>query len=158
MPFDPDEDLKLTDNGYLPPGTDVDAVVAEGYEDHLTAVWLTYFGYGSGPALPTDNSADMADVVASADKYRRARMLRTAESTPVTPLQALAASARLIEQLMEFRAQVIDDARSDGNTWEEIGAALGMSDQAALDHHRGQRELAIERNAARESLRGPGTP
>lgn len=158
MPFDPDEEFKLTDRGLLPPGLDVDAVIAEGWEQHLTPVWSTYFGYGSGPVMPTDNSADMVDRVASADTYRRARMLRTAQSTPVTPLQALAASARLIELLMQFRAEVIGDARSDGKTWEEIGAALGMSAQAALDHYRGQRELDIEREAARESLRGPRTP
>ncbi|MFE3322876.1 hypothetical protein [Nocardia sp. NPDC059195] len=149
MAYDPDENLEVIDGGFLPPGMDVDAIIAHGHEDALAAVWLTYFGYGPGPVLPDDNSASLADGVASADKYRRERILREAKSTPVEPLQALAASARLIEELLHFRAEIIDDARSDGKTWAEIGAALGMSAQAVVDHRRYQSELTRERKQAR---------
>ncbi|MEU0876796.1 hypothetical protein [Nocardia brasiliensis] len=133
MAYDPDEDLELTAGGYLLPGADVEGILAEAWERDLLAVWRTYHYYGDGPALPDSDGSDVADGVASADEYRRRRILREAECTPVSVLQALRANVRLVDLLLHFRASVMQEARQDGKSWTEIGAALGMTGEAAAD-------------------------
>jgi hypothetical protein len=54
----------------------------------------------------------------------------------VTPLEALAACRVLAEQLLATRWPLAADARKDGNSWAEIGAALGMTKQAAWEGFR----------------------
>lgn len=58
-----------------------------------------------------------------------------------TPLLALAANAELVRLLTGRRWYVIRDAREAGDTWEEIGKALGISAGDAKDYYR----TAIER-------------
>ncbi|MEV6340943.1 hypothetical protein AB0M12_40265 [Nocardia vinacea] len=139
MTYDPDEKLELTDDGYLPNGADVDGMIAEGWEQALTAVWCTYHYYGEGPPLPDVESSDPQEGVPSVNEYRRRRITEEAKYAAVTPIQALAANARLVELLLEFRLSVMEDARFDGRSWTEIGDALGMTDQAASDWHQQNR-------------------
>lgn len=54
----------------------------------------------------------------------------------VTSLEALAACRVLAEQLLATRWPLAADARKDGNSWAEVGAALGMSKQAAWEGFR----------------------
>jgi len=74
---------------------------------------------------------------------------------PVTALQGLTANARLVDLLVGRRWIVMQQAREDGATWEEIGAALGMARQSAWEWYRdridAQERLGREYNdAARE--------
>lgn len=85
---------------------------------HLTAVWLTDFGYGSGPEPPRTTP-------------RRIRSsLGSQRATDRAP-HAVATSA-------------INDASAAGKTWTEISAALGMSAQGAIDQHQHQHELIAD--------------
>lgn len=54
----------------------------------------------------------------------------------VTPLEALAASRVLAEQLQRSRWWIAAEARKRGASWAEIGAALGMTKQAAWEGYR----------------------
>ncbi|MFE3206406.1 hypothetical protein [Embleya sp. NPDC059237] len=51
----------------------------------------------------------------------------------VSPLHALAASARLVDMLTGVRWVDMRNAREQGSTWQEIGDALGMTRQGAYD-------------------------
>lgn len=59
----------------------------------------------------------------------------------VTALEALAASRVLAEQLHASRWWIAGEARKQGCSWAEIGAALGMTKQAAWE---GFRKYAAE--------------
>lgn len=113
--------IELTKLGDLPPGVDVDQVIAEGDERELAAVWNTHHGRAIHQRAVKAGSADSG-------------ML--AETAPVTALHALAANRRLVELLTGRRWYVMQAAREDGATWSEIGAALGMSKQGAQDWYR----------------------
>lgn len=57
-----------------------------------------------------------------------------ADGDPRVGLRAVAALRRLVERL---EALQVDSARAQGWSWEEIGAALGVSRQAVhKKHHR----------------------
>lgn len=113
--------IELTALGDLPPGVDIDQVIAEGDERELAAAWNTHFGRAIHQRALKAGSAPGG-------------ML--AETAPVSPLQALAANRRLVELLTGRRWLVMRDAREAGATWSEIGAALGMSKQGAQDFYR----------------------
>ena len=49
------------------------------------------------------------------------------------PLAALRAARGLRESLLEWEAQLARTALANGETWETIGAALGISRQAAWE-------------------------
>jgi hypothetical protein len=51
-------------------------------------------------------------------------------------LEALRAARRLLE---EFEEQVIEGARADDWTWEEIGRRLGVTGSAVAQRHAGRR-------------------
>lgn len=54
----------------------------------------------------------------------------------VTGLEALRASRRVVELLTGARWHMMRQAREEGSSWSEVGAALGMSKQAAYDFYR----------------------
>jgi hypothetical protein len=54
----------------------------------------------------------------------------------VTGLEALRASRRVVELLTGARWHMMRQAREEGSSWSQVGAALGMSKQAAYDFYR----------------------
>ncbi len=60
------------------------------------------------------------------------------ELPDVGPLEALAASRYAVDLLVGRRWYVMQAAREAGETWEAIGAALGISKQGAQDYYRRQ--------------------
>jgi hypothetical protein len=54
----------------------------------------------------------------------------------VTGLEALRASRRVVELLTAARWHLMRQAREEGSSWSQVGAALGMSRQAAYDFYR----------------------
>lgn len=64
----------------------------------------------------------------------------------VTPLEGLAACAVLADQLQRSRWWITAEARKRGASWAEIGAALGMTKQAAWEAFRkhADSELFVE--------------
>jgi len=70
-----------------------------------------------------------------------------ARASAVSALEALAANARLVDLLTGRRWYVMQDARSRGAEWAEIGAALGVSKQAAWEFYKRKIE-AQETHAA----------
>lgn len=54
-----------------------------------------------------------------------------AVTTAANPLEALRANVQLIAIAMDARTEAVADARLDGSSWAEIGAALGVSKAAA---------------------------
>jgi len=59
-----------------------------------------------------------------------------ARAPAVSALEALAANARLVGLLSGRRWYVIQAAREEGAEWAEIGAALGVSKQAAWEFYK----------------------
>jgi hypothetical protein len=58
------------------------------------------------------------------------------ELPEVSAIEALAANRELVELLIARRWYVIRDAREAGQSWSDIGAALGMTKQGAQDWYR----------------------
>ncbi|MER7247466.1 hypothetical protein [Kribbella sp. NPDC000426] len=54
----------------------------------------------------------------------------------VSGLEALRASRRVVELLTGARWHMMRQAREEGSSWSQVGAALGMSKQAAYDFYR----------------------
>ncbi|MET9467812.1 hypothetical protein ABZY44_24015 [Streptomyces sp. NPDC006544] len=52
---------------------------------------------------------------------------------PVTALEALTAVRLLAESMTESRGWITGEARREGNSWVEIGQALGMTRQSAWE-------------------------
>lgn len=67
------------------------------------------------------------------------------------PLAALRAARELRESLLEWESQLARAALASGETWETIGAALGISRQAAWERLR--RGIAGQIEAERQRLR-----
>ncbi|MGW5317860.1 hypothetical protein [Nocardia thailandica] len=122
----------LTATGYLTAGADVDAIVREGDEDALHAVWRTYNGirFLRDRLLPA-LEADPSELVAL-----RGTRDDLAEMAEVTSLQALTANRRLVELLTGRRWMTMQAAREDGQSWAAIGDALGITKQGAIDWYR----------------------
>jgi hypothetical protein len=68
------------------------------------------------------------------------------------PLMALSAARAFKEELAGWEAELARRALAGGATWETIGAALGVSRQAAWERLRSGIAAAIERD--REELEG----
>lgn len=86
---------------------------------------LEIYGDRSALSRVLDTTTDAAGVQRALD-----------ELPEVDALDALAANAALVSLLTGHRWFVMRDAREDGATWEEIGAALGMTKQGAQDFYR----------------------
>lgn len=125
------ERIELTDNGRIPAGTDVDTVIASPFECDLIAVRNTFneIRYTRQTLAVIDADKTKANVAA----HMREELAKLAD---VTALQALAADQRLVELLTGRRWSTMQDAREAGESWAAIGAALGMSKQAAVDWYR----------------------
>jgi hypothetical protein len=79
----------------------------------------------------------------SAEQQSEANLVAQARDTdPVVGLPAVAQLRRFVE---ESEAIQIDSARTHGWSWQEIGAALGVSKQAA--HHKHGRGGRARRQA-----------
>lgn len=84
-----------------------------------------------------------------------------AELPEVSALDALEANTHLVELLVARRWSVMQTARETGASWSEIGAALGMSKQAAhewyghriaeQEHHAGELHNTERARAALKS-------
>jgi hypothetical protein len=57
------------------------------------------------------------------------------DQLPSDPLDALRELARRESELGVMRRAAIEAAREAGATWEQVGAALGMSRQAVWEHY-----------------------
>jgi hypothetical protein len=62
---------------------------------------------------------------------------QTLSSTSNGLLERLAACDSLRRQLKAFELVLVEDARSEGATWEDIGAMLGVTKQAAAQRFTG---------------------
>ncbi|WP_280460900.1 hypothetical protein [Nocardia carnea] len=107
--------------GHLPARTDIDAVLRDGDERALYAVWETY-GY----------TRLLREMLVKLDD-RDAVRADLAAVALITPAQALEANRRLVGLLTERRMEVIQQAREGGDSWTVLGAALGVTKQGALD-------------------------
>lgn len=63
------------------------------------------------------------------------RTVRALEETD-DPTARLRAARAVAEQLEQLEHRLVEDARSTGLTWTEIGAVYGMSKQAAQQRFR----------------------
>ncbi|MBV8993008.1 MAG: hypothetical protein JO287_04740 [Pseudonocardiales bacterium] len=74
------------------------------------------------------------------------------------PLALLATAARQQQELADLREQLLDhfvqEARTAGCSWSQIGTALGVSKQAAQQRHSAVRSLADKFARGVESLSG----
>lgn len=71
------------------------------------------------------------------------------------PLTALRAARELRDSLLDWESQLARAALAGGETWETIGAALGISRQAAWERLR--RGIAGQIEADRQRLRDERT-
>jgi hypothetical protein len=87
-----------------------------------------------------------------ADSTRPPAALITAWTTvvgEVDPLTALRAARDLREQLGSWEADLAREALATGETWDTIGAAVGISRQAAWERLRPRIAAAIDADRAR---------
>jgi hypothetical protein len=69
------------------------------------------------------------------------------------PLAALAANREMVDQLVGWRWQVMREAREQGHSWAEIGAALGEDATQARQAYLARMERQRLVHAARPDLR-----
>lgn len=119
------EHVRLTEEGFLPPDTDVDRVVETGDERAAFALRNTYF-----------HRRLWQQMLDQENGTRELWEPGLAVCAEVTPLQALEASHRLAELISGGRWHLMRDAREAGESWSKIGAALGMTKQGAQDWYR----------------------
>lgn len=127
--------FKLTDLGHLPAGTDVAAVLRDGDERALHAVWNTfqYIRFTREALARLEAGETGWDPKVDLAAYWRAEIDQLVD---VTALQALQANRRLVDQLTGRRWSVMQSAREAGASWSAIGDALEMSKQGALDWYK----------------------
>lgn len=61
-----------------------------------------------------------------------------AAALPADPLEALRQLAKYDNELQRLRRGKVRAARAAGASWENIGAALGMTRQSAWEHYAGE--------------------
>lgn len=109
---------------------DVENALTSGDEQQLLDVW-------TAPSERRLRERTLDRVRAEGDERATRRIEEhLAELPDVTPLDALRANHALVGLLAGRRWIEIRAAREQGNTWEQIGAALGMSRQGAQDWYR----------------------
>ena len=67
------------------------------------------------------------------EEERQAVQQKLGQLPDVTALEALRANAQLVDLLVGRRWYVMQAAREEEATWDEIGSALGMTRQGAHD-------------------------
>lgn len=119
------QQFTLTDRGLVPAGTDIAAVLAEGDERALHAVWSTY--YHRRAARDVLDAIDEGDAsLGNSPDDAAAAVAMLQEHALITPAHALEANRRLVATLTGDRWQVISDARAGGDSWSAIGSALDL--------------------------------
>ena len=68
-------------------------------------------------------------------RYPDNMSLLVVDQLPTDPLDALRELARRESEIGLLRRAAIEAAREGGATWEQVGAALGMSRQAAWEYY-----------------------
>ena len=122
--------------GHLPAATDVAAVLRDGDETALHAVWKTFHHRRilvDTLAKIRAGEIDPADYEVDVETHTRFELAMLAE---VSALQALSANRRLVDLLTGRRWSVMQYAREAGASWAAIGEALEMTKQAALDWYK----------------------
>lgn len=66
---------------------------------------------------------------------------------PSDPLDALRELSRYESELGRLRREAIEAARHAGATWEQVGAALGMSRQSAWEYYSRAARALLEESA-----------
>ena len=114
---------------YLAAGADVDRLV----DSDLDSDWLLVLEtYRERKLLRyrLDRAAEDSEKVAKLTAER-------AELAEVSALHALRATKQLLDGLLDQRRRLMIDARDEGASWADIGAALDISRQAAHElYHR----------------------
>lgn len=127
--------FETTDLGYLPAGTDIDAVLRDGDERALHAAWNTFhhirFTADALAKLAAGEIEPHPEVDLGA--HWRAEIAALAS---VTALQALEANRRLVDILTGRRWSTMQSAREAGASWSAIGTALDMTKQGAVDWYK----------------------
>lgn len=126
--------VTLTDSGLSARlddmSTDVQSILSSGSLRQLLALW--------------DVSPDrrmwtrvLSEEVAKGDD-QAAKIARTAleELGDASALDSLRANAEMVKLLTGWRWFVMQQAREEGATWEQVGEALGMTRQAAWDWYK----------------------
>jgi hypothetical protein len=74
------------------------------------------------------------------------------DSLPADPLEALRELSRADVELEALRRERVEEARSRGATWDQIGESLGMSRQSVWEYYtRGTRRV-LDESVARTGL------
>lgn len=76
-----------------------------------------------------------------------------AAALPSDPLEALRELSRIDGELEQLRRDRVAVARSQGATWDQIGASLGVSRQSAWEYFTRPARRMLDQQAA-----GPGLP
>ncbi|MBF6548859.1 hypothetical protein [Nocardia brasiliensis] len=125
--------FETTEQGYLPAGADIEAVLADADERLLHAVSDTYHQRRFLQGLIA--RAGRGDTEAERQRSAIALPSHLAEIdalAEVSVLHALEANRRMVELLIEYRWQLMRDAREAGESWTAIGARLAVSKQSVL--------------------------
>lgn len=133
--------FETTDFGHLPAGTDIGAVLRDGDEAALHAVWNTFqhIRFTRETLAKLEAGEIKPDPKVDLEAYWHAEIDQLAD---VTALQALQANRRLVNMLTGRRWSVMQYAREAGASWSAIGEALDMTKQGALDWYK--RKIAAQ--------------
>ncbi len=112
-------------------------ITGKRYED-LLATWGRWSSHNVWTAVLRSYEA-----TGNKDNARVARDVLSTHDTP-SPLEALAATAELIQRLEGTRWQAIQAAREAGASWAEIGEAIGTTGQRAGQIYRAAIEAQEE--------------
>jgi hypothetical protein len=131
---------ELTTAEGLPAGTDIAAILADPtwtYRD-LFAILTTYrhTRINREAVAKIDAGQVFAGDPERAKLARESFLAGIAEHATVTPVQALEANRKLVDQFTGTRWQLMQEAREAGESWTTIGAALDMTKQGALDWYK----------------------
>lgn len=86
------------------------------------------------------------------DEAVRVAERRIEELPAMSPLQALTVARLLGSELVSGRWQDMDRAHKAGDSWSEIGAALGMSKQGAYDYYHRTADQTVVEQQVRERM------
>lgn len=114
---------------YLATGADIDRLLDSDYDRHWLLVLETY-----QERRWLHRRLSQADEGSTTAAELAAELAELAE---VSALQALRATKQLLDGLLDQRRRLMIDARDEGASWADIGAALDVSRQAAHElYHR----------------------
>lgn len=119
---------------------------------------IEYPGRPSGAPIPSMSSVTSVAVTIA---YNHVRQVRAPEELhvddPEQRLWTLAALASVALEAESSYSVVVDQARSLGATWEQIGHALGMTKQAAHKRYGGTLDPTVNGRAVDHKTQG-GSP